>query len=315
MISASSPGDIQSDLKRCLCNRGPDHISTHAVHLGENDNKASSTHLAFTSTVLALRGDHLAHQPFVDTHSGSVFCWNGEAWRIRHGNVSGNDGEAIAGLLNEAVQYSTAEREGAIMRVLRSIDGPFAFVFFDKPSRHVYFGRDRLGRRSLLYRLDGEHLILSSIAESINPEWKEVEADGIYKLDLNIHRNGDESIAMSPAITRLEWLEEEDAADFVSMPLQQHLVPRSICRIAMELTNIGLCHWAFQYLGSQPRGHIPGINLASSQRSSPAADGVAQTARPECARTARCRWSPEPDKGCRLILGRIRLHCDSEALP
>lgn len=219
VISSSKPDEIPANLRRRLCNRGPDHILTHETRLDDTlDDASTTTHLAFTSTVLALRGDHIAQQPFVDSASGSVFCWNGEAWKIRHHDVVGNDGEAVAVLLNEAVAQSSAEHEGAILKVLRSIDGPFAFVFFDQLSKRLYFGRDRLGRRSLLIRQDAQGLVLSSIADSVDPKWMEVEADGVYVLDLaspkQIGVNGADE--PSPVPTRLQWVEEEDAVEFVS---------------------------------------------------------------------------------------------------
>ncbi|KAJ4423992.1 hypothetical protein N0V82_001238 [Gnomoniopsis sp. IMI 355080] len=217
VISPTKSDEIPAHLRRCLCNRGPDHIRTHETRLDDTLDDAPTTHLAFTSTVLALRGDHIAQQPFVDFASGSVFCWNGEAWKIRHHDVAGNDGEALAGLLNEAVAQSSSDREGAILKVLRSIDGPFAFVFFDKPSKKIYFGRDRLGRRSLLIRQDVRGLVLSSIADFVDPEWKEVEADGVYMLDLASSETGVSEVdGVDSAIASLPWLDGEDAEHFVS---------------------------------------------------------------------------------------------------
>ncbi|CAN8102647.1 unnamed protein product [Discula destructiva] len=216
VISSSKPGKISAGLQKCLCKRGPDQLSTHDAQLSDTTDDGPTTSLAFTSTVLALRGDHIAQQPFVDKESGSVFCWNGEAWRVRQHTVTGNDGEALAALLNEAVRQSVAEREGAILKVLRSIDGPFAFAFFDKPSSKVYFGRDRLGRRSLLIREDGQTLVLSSVADASSAAWKEVEADGLYMLDLAPVRTSDAATELLPTPTRLQWLDEADAVDYVS---------------------------------------------------------------------------------------------------
>lgn len=231
-ISPSKPAEISPYLKRCLCARGPDHIATHETRLGGHDSDddeneeddddghyARTSYLTFTSTVLALRGDHVARQPLVDPDSGSVLCWNGEAWRVGSHDVSGNDGEVIAALLraNSSPHHhgtsAAAERQAGILEVLRMIDGPFALVFFDRASGKVYFGRDRLGRRSLLIRRDdpGRRLVLSSVADApAGPDWGEVEADGIYVLDLGGESAGTTTI--QSAITRFGWLEgEEDA--------------------------------------------------------------------------------------------------------
>lgn len=240
MISASHPAEITANLRRCLCNRGPDHIATLETQLVDG---AAATHLAFTSSVLALRGDHVAQQPFVDPATGSVFCWNGEAWKIRHRDVPGNDGEAIATLLGEAVRRGLGEREAAILQVLRSIDGPFAFVFFDKPSSQVYYGRDRLGRRSLVLREEGQRVTLSSITDAADPQWREVEADGIYVLDAaSIHSHkfsGDNH----GATRRLGWLDEDDAVDFVSLLLLLIGLLRRVPSKYLGLTHTGFQHW------------------------------------------------------------------------
>jgi asparagine synthetase B (glutamine-hydrolysing) len=158
--------------------------------------------LTFTSTVLALRGDHVTAQPFHNSHTGSVLCWNGEAWRIAGREVDGNDGEAIFSLLGEASASGTAlDAKGGILDVLRSIEGPFAFAYFDKPSQTLFFGRDRLGRRSLVFYQDemSGTFILSSISESCDPAWKEVELDGIYHLPLDV------ASVTSLAVLRNDW--------------------------------------------------------------------------------------------------------------
>lgn len=197
---------------------------TRETRLSNTANDESTIHLAFTSTVLALRGDHIARQPFVDPQSESIFCWNGEAWKIRHHDVAGNDGETIANLLNQATRCdSPDERETGILKVLRSIDGPFAFVFFDKPSKRVYFGRDRLGRRSLLLQVDSNRLVLSSIADSVDPSWKEVEADGVYVVEIVELKLGNGESSSLTAVSRRAWLEGEDEVDFVSCCCRQAL--------------------------------------------------------------------------------------------
>ena len=146
-------------------------------------------HLQLTATVLSLRGDHVAPQPLTCPSTGSALCWNGEAWRVAREELSRekNDGEEVFKLLLDA------ESEGVkgIARVLNSISGPFAFVFYDKPNGRVWFGRDCLGRRSLLrhqasVERDGhDGIIIASVTDADKQKgWKEVEADGVYYIDL-----------------------------------------------------------------------------------------------------------------------------------
>ncbi|KAI9738945.1 MAG: hypothetical protein M1818_005259 [Claussenomyces sp. TS43310] len=171
-------------LKTLLCRRGPDHagIVTAKVNLDDGDD----TFLSFYSTVLALRGGHVTPQPLIDPSTGSLLCWNGEAWKTGGTIVTGNDGEVI--LRQLATGASKASRVDSIsytLDVLRNISGPFAFVFFDQTHDLIYFGRDCLGRRSLLFNITGGDegaLEFSSVSDHAQGAWREVEADGIYML-------------------------------------------------------------------------------------------------------------------------------------
>lgn len=188
-------------LKHFLCNRGPDHTGSTQTNFTSSD--GTPYFLSFLSTVLALRGDHTTPQPFdsstiIDpstSKSGSILCWNGEAWKISGEVVNGNDGQAIYDMLVKAVSMATSASDAtiAVTKVLRSISGPFAFVFWDSVHGSIYCGRDRLGRRSLLYNFDNrsedleesEYIEFASIADPTKGNWIEIEADGIYKFSCN----------------------------------------------------------------------------------------------------------------------------------
>ena len=170
-----------SELKLLLSNRGPDHIGDAQTKI---DDDGMAYWLSFTSTVLALRGGHVQVQPFVSLDCGSVLCWNGEAWKIGSEPVLGNDGQKLFELLIQATSQKLSDSNAAVLNVLRSISGPFAFVFFDKIQGQIYFGRDRLGRRSLLYNTEScpDYMEFTSTSDPGKTCWKEVEADGIYQL-------------------------------------------------------------------------------------------------------------------------------------
>jgi asparagine synthetase B (glutamine-hydrolysing) len=144
-------------------------------------------------------------------------CWNGEAWKIGGIPVEGNDAQAILDLLFEA-SASTAGDVQAVLDVLLSIQGPFAFVYFDKPARKVYYGRDRLGRRSLLalHSQDGSSLALSSIADTADSRWEEVDADGVYVLDLAPEAAGTGAVSLLPPARHLYKRMANAPEDFVS---------------------------------------------------------------------------------------------------
>ncbi len=193
------PSDCHyADLRR----RGPDSFNTiRRQILGKQPDSGPEaypciSYLNFTATVLSLRGGLIVEQPLEDPQSGSILCWNGEAWKLNGTAIVGNDAMAIMNSLVDAVgshvSSSTKEKaleEGttqAVMGVMKSISGPFAFIFFDAQSQIIFYGRDSLGRRSLLQSkaTDGS-LSLSSISQSTGTsEWTEVEAGCIYRLDL-----------------------------------------------------------------------------------------------------------------------------------
>lgn len=206
VISNVAPAPLSPAIKEALCNRGPDYFGQHATRIANGDD-SGATFLRFTSTVLSLRGDRVAAQPFLHPQTGSILCWNGEAWKIGGCTIQGNDGQAVFDLLSEA--SVSVRGEEAIIDVLRSIQGPFAFVYLDKVAGKVYYGRDRLGRRSLLASGsdDGGSLVLSSIADTCDANWNEVEVDGICVL--NLVKNCSNTGALSPlslSPSRYEWM-------------------------------------------------------------------------------------------------------------
>jgi asparagine synthetase B (glutamine-hydrolysing) len=186
--SISRHGFINPDgaTKELLTNRGPDASGRHQVTVDTED--SSRLHATFHSTVLSLRGQSIVEQPLRDAEISSIFCWNGEAWSIGGEVVTDNDSQIVFEKLRSAssgVDSSEASIQ-AVITLLASIRGPYAFVFYDAPRKLLYYGRDCLGRRSLLRKatIDGS-LILSSVCDNANGEsWAEVEADGIYLLDI-----------------------------------------------------------------------------------------------------------------------------------
>lgn len=176
--------------KKLLQNRGPDSIGQHqaliAAGLRHEDATARPLHATFVSTVLSLRGATIIEQPLRDVETGSSLCWNGEAWSINGEVVEGNDSVAVFGKLLAASSAENAAE--AVIGLLSSIRGPYAFVYYESINKLLYYGRDCLGRRSLLQKATSDDMIvLSSVCDNTSGDaWSEVEADGIYVLDLNL---------------------------------------------------------------------------------------------------------------------------------
>ena len=143
--------------------------------------------LTFVSTVLSLRGSCIVRQPLEDQESGSLLCWNGEAWRVRDKLVGGNDSQVVFDLLLESIQDVSSEKAlQSTVSAMATIVGPYSFIFYDARHHRVFYGRDVLGRRSLTIKEDlPGSLVISSICDPMNPgRWAEIEANGIYLLDL-----------------------------------------------------------------------------------------------------------------------------------
>jgi asparagine synthetase B (glutamine-hydrolysing) len=179
LLSRDGLAGITPFVEQRLSCRGPDFKGTREATVGANSVK-------LTSTVLSLRGNELTKQPFFDHASGSIFCWNGEAWRIGGKAVEGNDGAAIFARLLAASKGDGDDSQEAVIEMLRSIEGPFAFVFLDRSSEKLYYGRDRLGRRSLLHCQDAVSgdFILCSMPDQSDNAWVEVTAYSIHVFDL-----------------------------------------------------------------------------------------------------------------------------------
>lgn len=188
-----------------LKRRGPDSVkvvrrtcrNTNSIKSVTLESPVQTLHLVFVSTVLSVRGKAIVEQPLIDRTSGSLLCWNGEAWKLGREPITGNDAQAVFNALLNTKQTSSpgqeiqpSERKSRVQEVLGIIgilSGPYSFVFYDALSQQVFYGRDIIGRRSLLYRSSSpREFILSSISDwPASEDWIEVEACGIQIIDLS----------------------------------------------------------------------------------------------------------------------------------
>ena len=189
------------EIGKRLESRGPDSSATICTvypktTAQKHDTSTRGIHLTFCSTVLSLRGERTVVQPVQDKDEKYTLCWNGEAWGIGDVAPAGNDTEAIHKLLVKALKNSSGDDEleepvtsaEKLSQALSQVSGPYAFVFFDQARGRLFFGRDFLGRRSLLKRVtsDGDLLISSVSDGDFANGWEEIDADGVYCIDLHI---------------------------------------------------------------------------------------------------------------------------------
>jgi asparagine synthetase B (glutamine-hydrolysing) len=167
--------------------------------------------------VLSLRGGggnnkQVTQQPLVDPTNGNILLWNGEifASSLVPVNADENDGQNLLFKLGETSD---------LLSVFESIKGPYAFVFYEKKTNFVYFGRDRLGRRSLLISLNKEKssLSLTSVKIKLNKSsspvaelnsFEELKANGIYRFSLEKIKSH-----FLDDLTLFEWRKKHETND------------------------------------------------------------------------------------------------------
>ena len=173
-----------------LQRRGPDHQSWE--HVGSN-------HVTLMATVLHMRGKEIEKQP-KELDCGKL-CWNGEIYQYLSNENSSllevpldqSDTEIVAQLLSEEIRMvqsktstSTSAIEAVAAAMSRIWNGEFAFCFLTESS--LFYGRDCLGRRSLLTSHGDDGVWkLFSVATSLNENWIELPPGRVFEYDLRNH--------------------------------------------------------------------------------------------------------------------------------
>ncbi|KAI1342594.1 asparagine synthase-domain-containing protein [Xylariaceae sp. FL0016] len=240
-VTRSGSVKLSPDLKQFLIDRGPDHLGQVHREVRGTATTSAALQLGFTSTVLALRGDHVARQPLESQRSASVLCWNGEAWKIGGELVDGNDGEVIVSKLPAEEPRLPDIQENQILDLLRSIEGPFALVYFDAPTNRLYYGRDRLGRRSLLQFFGGTNAMqLASVADVPTDEWEEVQADGIYVMNLGDIPKQEDTNNLRCYITRHDWIPNAAPGLLSNIGFLNAALPQKDYRLDFDCISLGI---------------------------------------------------------------------------
>ena len=204
--SPTSPKRPSSATEGRLKRRGPDSLRT--IQLGPHPLRAEESsapcHLIATSSVLTLRNGGTVRQPVQDIsgQSASFLMWNGEIWNYSGEILLSHDTNFIFRQLILATKLeviadrddysSSADTIQNVVNVFSKASGPYAFVFYDSIHQLLFYGRDVLGRRSLLIRKSAAFLELASVCgEGDTADFVEVEANGICVLDLRMSTNPD----------------------------------------------------------------------------------------------------------------------------
>ena len=148
-ITHHSPSGLSDNQNRrsLVSQRGPDF--SDSVLFDSDDFQ-----LDMFGSVLHIQGSTLCPQPLVAPGTGSALLWNGEF--LNHAPSDDSDTALVLNML---------ESTDDVVSVLGGIQGPFAFVYFDRVKGELWFGKDELGRRSLLFGTNPEKdmIVITSV--------------------------------------------------------------------------------------------------------------------------------------------------------
>lgn len=99
-----------------------------------------------------------------------------------------NDTQMLMRELEQINEIEDDWSDSQVLDVLQRIEGPYSIVFWQASTSRLWFARDCLGRRSLLWHnptSDLDNFYLSSVASTAASTaetdfWEEVPANGIY---------------------------------------------------------------------------------------------------------------------------------------
>ncbi|XP_045101011.1 asparagine synthetase domain-containing protein 1-like [Portunus trituberculatus] len=158
---------------RLLSHRGPDIHAKEVISITE---KVTGV---FEGNVLWLQGPQPTSQPLLDSH-GSVLLWNGDILAGHTVPCDMSDTQYVA----EQLALGQLEQ---VLSFLAGIKGPWALVYFHRPSKKLYFGRDVFGRHSLLWQPPSHSLPwlrVTSVWQQCS-QMQEVMAYGLYTIDFS----------------------------------------------------------------------------------------------------------------------------------
>lgn len=229
--------NLVEEISRAISSRGPDATTDKSLSFG-NDMQ-QQIQVTLIASLLALRGDRPFPQPVSMDHGNNThwLIWNGEIFGneyfrecvIEHGN------DTIC-LLSHLVNCSN---ETEVLNTFANIEGPFGFVYVNTTDNYLLFGRDILGRRSLLYSMNesGNELVISSVACHIPgfSQWRSIGVNGIFKLSLNPNQTLQESLEL------IEWNEIYSRTQKKPLISDRHLIePPSTIANASEQESVPL---------------------------------------------------------------------------
>lgn len=186
------PPPTLTDLLPTLQKRGPDYtelfsIKTSTTNSG-TDNSVNPFTIEAAYSVLSIRGSasnasKISKQVSDAKASSTVLLFNGEIYEgFENQDESVSDTDRLHVLLNQ-----TLAQKKDILQTLDALRGPWALIFWHEPTKRLYFGRDFLGRRSLMINVEaGSHVTITSTPPShLKHHFVELPPHGLACLDFS----------------------------------------------------------------------------------------------------------------------------------
>ncbi|XP_016451119.1 uncharacterized protein LOC107775846 [Nicotiana tabacum] len=173
-----------------------DSSEGEACRMGGGGGKEFTGELQFVGATLQLRGVNPIVQPLLDV-SGNILVYNGEIFGGIQMSSDSNDTEILMQHLGQCCSrissphnenHTSGERRSSVPELLSRIKGPWALIYWQSSSKTLWFGRDALGRRSLLVHWptkEDPRFLLSSVSPlaSVNESSEFADGCGIAKID------------------------------------------------------------------------------------------------------------------------------------
>ncbi|KAL6939151.1 hypothetical protein ACO0RG_002978 [Hanseniaspora osmophila] len=167
-----------------IVSRGPNYCSLRADGLENN---------FWFSSVLSLRTPFTKQSIEIDNRF--ILQYNGELYNkelldeetaeatfVKNEDAPFSDTQFIVDLIRKTPEDLSV--------VVKQMYGEFAYTIYDKNSKSLYFGRDRIGKRSLSYQFDqqAKEIFVTSCSGKTNGDFTNCDANKMYKYEFTSNK-------------------------------------------------------------------------------------------------------------------------------
>eukprot|EP00803_Ostreobium_quekettii_P010644 evm.model.scf_78.13 EVM.evm.TU.scf_78.13 scf_78:150143-155524(-) len=239
----ATPSFDSRDFLTSLQARGPDSCGVEKISLGTN------CELELTGCLLHIRGQSPCPLPLRDVQ-GNVLLFNGEVF----------DGLDVASEESDTFRLAEALRacDDDVPSLLSRLRGPWSLIYWQQARKRLWFGRDGVGRRSLLlHRSCGrsDPFILTSVVpeqqssvQNANSEGPSLSGSAVDSTWAGLDSRIDPFVDDPPTSLRSacgggtgDAIMIERSATVSAVAWEE--VPPGVYSIALELSRDGLTQW------------------------------------------------------------------------